>query len=84
MSNSAFLRIFGYREKTEILGKNAADHFPQKMLKSLQMSKRLSMKQRGETEEFIAQHKEGTNFPVECSSKCYRLSEIRRQNGFIY
>ena len=66
--NPAFLRIFGYREKTEILGKNAADLFPTEDVKKFADVKAIIDETRGETEEFIAQHKEGTNFPVEVSS----------------
>jgi PAS domain S-box-containing protein len=66
--NPAFLRIFGYREKTEILGKNAADLFPTEDVKKFADVKAIIDETRGETEEFIAQHKEGTIFPVEVSS----------------
>ena len=66
--NPAFLRIFGYREKIEILGKNAVDLFPTEDIKKFADVKAIIDETRGETEEFIAQHKEGTNFPVEVSS----------------
>jgi PAS domain S-box-containing protein len=66
--NPAFLRIFGYREKTEILGKNAVDLFPTEDIKKFADVKAIIDETRGETEEFIAQHKEGTKFPVEVSS----------------
>ena len=44
--NPAFLRIFGYREKIEILeGRMRSIYFPQKMLKSLQLSRLLFSRQ---------------------------------------
>jgi PAS domain S-box-containing protein len=66
--NPAFLRIFGYREKTEILGKNAVDLFPTEDVKKFADVKAIIDETRGETEEFIAQHKDDTKFPVEVSS----------------
>jgi len=66
--NPSFLRIFGYKEKTEILGKNAVDLFPTEDVKKFADVKAIIDETRGETEEFIAQHKDGTKFPVEVSS----------------
>ena len=66
--NPAFLRIFGYKKKSEILTKNAADLFPDGEVKKFTDIQAIIDKTRGETEEFIARHKDGTQFPVEVSS----------------
>jgi len=66
--NPAFLKIFRYREKTEILGKNAVNLFQTEEVKFITDVKAIIDETRGETEEFIAQHKDGTKFPVEVSS----------------
>ena len=84
--NPAFLRIFGYREKTEISGKNAADLFPTEEVKKFADVKTIIDKTRGETEEFIAQHKDGTKFPVEVSSSNVTGNErniVGRMASFI-
>lgn len=84
--NPAFLRIFGYREKTEILGKNAVNLFPTEEVKFITDVKAIIDETRGETEEFIAQHKDGTKFPVEVSSSNVTDNEgniVGRMASFI-
>jgi PAS domain S-box-containing protein len=66
--NPAFLRVFGYSRKSEILGRNAADLFPTEEVKKFADVKAIIDETKGETEEFVAQHKDGTKFPVEISS----------------
>jgi len=66
--NPAFLRIFGYTEKTEVLDKNAADLFTGEEVKRFADVKAIIDETTGETEEFITQHKNATTFPVEVSS----------------
>jgi PAS domain S-box-containing protein len=66
--NPAFLRVFGYGQKSEILGRNAADLFPTEEVKKFADVKAIIDETKGQAEEFIAQHKDGTEFSVEVSS----------------
>jgi PAS domain S-box-containing protein len=75
--NPAFLRVFGYA-KSEILGRNAADLFPTEEVRKFADVKTIIDETKGETEEFVAQHKDGTKFPVEVSS-----SNVTDNNGNI-
>ena len=76
--NPAFLRVFGYKKKSEILGKNAVGFFPTEGVKKFADVKAIIDETKGETEEFVAQHKDGTKFPVEVSS-----SNVKDNNGNI-
>jgi len=76
--NPAFLRVFGYGQKSEILGRNAASLFPAQEVKKFADVKTIIDENRGQTEEFVAQHKDGTKFPVEVSS-----SNVTDNNGKI-
>jgi len=76
--NPAFLKIFGYDEKEELLGKNAVDLFPTEKIKRFADVKAIIDEKRGETQEFIAQHKDGKKFPVEVS-----FSNISNHKGKI-
>ena len=73
--NPSFLRIFGYRDKAEVLGRNAADLFSGKEVKRFADVKAIIDETRGESEEFIAQGRDGTSFPVEVSSSSVTDSE---------
>lgn len=84
--NPAFLKIFGYREKSEIVEKNAADLFPTAEVKKFADVKTIIDETRGETEEFIVQQKDGTKFHVEVSSSNVTDNEgniVGRMASFI-
>lgn len=73
--NPAFLRIFGYREKAEVLSRNSADLFTRKEIVKLSAL----LDEAGEkTQEFFARHRNGTFFPVEVSS-----SKVTNGNGRV-
>ncbi len=67
-ANSAFLKMFLYEDKSHILGLNAARLFPTKKVTKFADVKAIIDETTGETEEFIAQRKDGARFPVEASS----------------
>jgi PAS domain S-box-containing protein len=66
--NPAFLRTFEYVEKTEVLGKNAAELFVESGVRKFSDIKAIIDKTKGEIEEFRVQRSDGTVFPVEVSS----------------
>jgi PAS domain S-box-containing protein len=66
--NPAFLRIFEYRDKAEVLGKNAAGLFATDDVKKFSDVQTIIDETRGETEEFEVHRKDGTTFYVEVSS----------------
>jgi len=66
-ANPSFLRIFGYREKAEVLSRNAADLFTLQEVENFSGLKGIIGKVKGKSGEFFAQHKDGTLFPVEVS-----------------
>ena len=66
--NPAFLRMFEYGDRAEVLGKTAADLFAAAEIRGFADIKTVIDETQGETEEFVAQRKDGTAFPVEVSS----------------
>ena len=66
--NPAFLRIFEYSAKAEVLGENAAGLFATDEVRKFSDVQTIIDETRGETEEFEAQRKDGTTFYVEVSS----------------
>ncbi len=66
--NPAFLRIFDYHDKAEILGKNAAGLFATDEVTKFSDVQTIIDETRGETEEFEAHRKGGAAFPVEVAS----------------
>jgi PAS domain S-box-containing protein len=66
--NAAFLRMFEYEDKAAVLGENAAVLFATGTVKKFSDVKAIIDEKEGETEEFTAQRKDGTTFPVEVSS----------------
>jgi two-component system sensor kinase FixL len=66
--NPAFLRIFEYGNKAEVLGKNAAELFATDEVRKFSDVQTIIDETRGETEEFGAHRKDGTTFFVEVSS----------------
>jgi PAS domain S-box-containing protein len=67
-ANPAFLKIFEYDDSFQIVGKDAADLFPSEQVHKFSDVKAIIDEKKGETEEFTAQHKDGTKFPVAVSS----------------
>ena len=65
--NPAFLSMFEYKDKEEVLGKDAAGLFASKEVKSLSDVRAFIDLTQGATEEFVALHKDGTRFYVEVS-----------------
>jgi PAS domain S-box-containing protein len=66
--NPAFLRIFEYRNKAQVLGKNAAELFATGEVRKFSDVQTIIDETRGETEEFEAHRRDGTTFFVEVSS----------------
>ena len=66
--NSAFLKIFDYHDKSEVLGKNAADLFATDKVTKFSDVKAIIDETMGATEEFEAHRKDGAPFPVEVAS----------------
>ena len=66
--NPAFLSMFEYGEKSEVLGRNAADLFDSEKIIKFTDVKAVIDKAKGETEEFTVRRKDGTTFPVQASS----------------
>jgi len=67
-ANPAFLRIFEYLNKAEVLGKNAARLFATDEVVKFSDVQAIIDETKGETEEFEAHRKDGTTFHVEVSS----------------
>jgi len=65
--NAAFLKMFEYTDKDEVLGKNAAVLFTSKEVEKFSDVGPIIDEAPGETEEFTAQRKDGSIFPVEVS-----------------
>jgi PAS domain S-box-containing protein len=76
--NPSFLKIFGYRKKTDVLYRNAADLFTRDEIKKFFDVNEIIGEARGGTEEFFARHRNGTIFPVEVSS-----SIVTDSNGSV-
>jgi len=76
--NPAFLRMFDYTDKEDVLGNNVAGLFASKAVESLADVKTIIDLTRGETEEFVVMRKDGTRFYVEVSS-----SNVRNEKGHV-
>jgi PAS domain S-box-containing protein len=76
--NPAFLKIFEYSDKSEVLGLHAADFFASKEVKSLADVRTIIDLTSGATEEFLVVRKDGTTFHVEVSS-----SNVTNSSGNI-
>lgn len=66
--NPSFLAIFGYKDKSEVLQKNATDLFTTEEIKRISDVEDIIDESKEETEEFYARHRNGTVFPVEVSA----------------
>ena len=84
--NPSFLRMFGYEDKSELLGKNAAQLFPGGEIEKFADLKAIIDLTSSETEEFSVQSKEGIIFTVEVSSSIVKNSEgeiVGRMGSFV-
>jgi len=66
--NPSFLKIFGYDNKLEVIGKNAKDFFTKKEVTSFSDVEAIINESREGTEEFFVRHKDGTLFLAEVSA----------------
>ncbi len=66
--NPSFLKIFGYDNKSEVIGKNATHLFSEEEITSFSDVEAIIEGLRRKTEEFFVRHKDGTLFPVEVSA----------------
>ncbi|MBC8553491.1 MAG: PAS domain S-box protein [Candidatus Brocadiales bacterium] len=76
--NTSFLRMFEFIDKIEVLGHNVANFFASKEIKKFSDIHSIIDAVDGETEEFLALHKDGTKFFIEVSSSC-----IRNHKGLV-
>ncbi len=76
--NAAFLRMFEYEYKAAVLGENAAALFAAGTVKKFSDVQAIIDEKEGKTEEFTAQRRDGTTFPVEVSS-----SNVSDDNGNV-
>jgi len=67
-ANNSFQKIFEYSNKSDILGKQAADLFVTWKIQKFSDVEALLKGERGNREEFLVQRKNGTAFSVEVSS----------------
>jgi PAS domain S-box-containing protein len=84
--NPSFLQMFDYDDKTEVLGKNAADLFPGEEIKKFADLEAIIDLTEGLTEEFSVQGKDGNMFTVETSSSNVKDSEggvVGRMASFV-
>lgn len=75
--NTAFLRMFEYENKREVLGMNVVDFFASKEIKKLSDIEMIIDITDGETEEFTVYRKSGEKFFVEASYSGVTNSEGR-------
>jgi PAS domain S-box-containing protein len=75
-ANPAFLRMFEYSGKAEVIGRNAAQLFPSEKVRKFSEVEAIIDGTKGETGEFLACRNDGTLFNVEVSS-----SVITNQEG---
>ncbi len=75
--NPAFLKMFEYNNKYDVINKYADELFVAKEVKSLSDVEALIERFPGETEEFLAHGKDGTKFWVEVSSSTVTDKEDR-------
>jgi PAS domain S-box-containing protein len=66
--NPAFLRIFDYKNKAQVLGKNAVELFATDKVRRFSDVTTIVGETRGKTKEFEVHRKDGTPFRVEVSS----------------
>jgi len=85
-ANPVFVRMFEYESKEGLLGKPARELIPREVVQRFSDVQTIIDKVKGETEEFIAQRKDGTEFPVEVSTSVVTDQEgndIGRMASFI-
>ena len=84
--NPAFLRMFEYEDRDEVVGKCAAELFPSERVQKFSDVQAVIDQVKGETEEFLACRKDGTIFPVEVSSSMVTDKEgnsVGRMASFV-
>lgn len=84
--NPSFLRMFGYDDKSEVLGMNAAHLFPGEEIRHFADVQAVIDVSDGDTEEFTVQNKDGDMCFMEVSSSVVRNSAGRvdgRMASFI-
>jgi PAS domain S-box-containing protein len=84
--NPSFLKVFGYDDRTEVIGKNAMDLFTEEEVTRFSDVEAIIDESRRETSEFFARHRDGTLFPVEVSASNvtdHRGNVMGRMASFI-
>lgn len=80
--NPTFLRMFGYEDRSQVLGRNAADLFVVETGKPFAEVTPTTDQKRGETKDLLARRKDGTQFSVRVSSSVV-ADEENNANGII-
>ena len=84
--NPAFLAMFEYGSKTDVIGRNAGDLFVARDVRRLADVKAAIEASKGKTLEFTARRKDGTAFPVEVSASDVTSAEenvVGRMASFV-
>ena len=85
-ANPAFLRMFEYEDRDQVIGKRAAELFPAARVQKFSDVQAIIDRVEGETEEFLTQRKDGTLFHVEVSSSVVTDNEgndVGRMASFV-
>ena len=85
-ANPAFLRMFGYEDRDQVIGKRAAELFPSERVQKFSDVQAIIDKVKGETEEFLARRRDSTIFHVEVSSSIVTNREgndVGRMASFV-
>jgi len=85
-ANPAFLKMFEYEDRGQVIGRRAAELFPSETVQSFSDVTAIIDKAKGETEEFLALRKDGTVFNVEISSSVVTDNEgndVGRMAAFV-
>jgi PAS domain S-box-containing protein len=77
-ANPACLRMFNYNTASDIIGIDASDLFSEGKNRKFGGLKLVALQSIGETQEFVAQHPDGTEFPVEAA-----FSEVADSDGVV-
>ena len=85
-ANPVLLRMFEYEDRDQVIGKRAAELFPSERVQKFSDVQTIIDRVRGETEEFLAQRRDGTVFHVEVSSSVVTDKEgndVGRMAAFV-
>jgi len=80
--NPTFLRMFGYKDRSQVLGRNAGDLFVGETERPFAEVTPSTDQKRGETKDLLARRKDGTQFSVRVSSSVV-ADEENNANGII-